>query len=131
MVHIRHSGLRERLSFFSPLRRTRDMECSISPHARFNILKGVFEEDDGELRGCPIGGRSKATMLHLGQYCSDAFKEPKVNELLNGLAKLFSCRYAALFGGSEDGMEKTLKELTSFHAFDKYPVPFQQKINSI
>ena len=76
------------------------MESDMTPRAWFNILRSTYEEDGGEYQhGHTLGGRFKALALHAGQfYRTHTFKEPRVDALLNGLARSFSCRYGSYLG---------------------------------
>jgi len=89
------------------------MESDLTPQARYNIL-WRFEEFDGEVDGYAQGGVSKSHALMGGQfYPRHIFKDRKVDLLLAGLAKLFSCRYAAI----GDPREK-LEALKTINKFD-------------
>jgi len=97
------------------------MENGMTPRARFNILKSTFEEDDGKDQdGHTLGGRCKAVALRIGRFYNIfCFKEPRVDALLDGLAKLFSCRYGSHGDQlTEEERNKQVKDLETFNTFN-------------
>lgn len=94
------------------------MESNLTPQARFNILS-AFDEDDGEEHGHKLGGRTKSHMLRVGQfYYRLVFKEPQVDSLLMGLARLFSCRYPFLGDQPSKKDQEDIQDLKTFNKFD-------------
>jgi len=57
-----------------------------------------------------------------GFYHQLTFKESKVDGLLNGLAKLFSCRYSTIGGPQDEAGKEKLRDLKTF---DKFNCAFQ------
>lgn len=98
------------------------MESDMTPRARFNILRSIFEEDDGEdQHGHKLGGQSKARALYIGWfYPVLTFNEPRVDMLLNRLAKLFSCRYGSYHGDqlTEEEKHRQIEDLETFNMFN-------------
>ena len=100
------------------------MESNVTPQTRFNLLKTMFEDEEGkDQHGNTLGGRYKDMTLRVGGfYHKDIFKEPRVDGLLNGLAKLFSCRYSIL---GDPRHEADAEKLRDLETFDKFSGTFQ------
>jgi len=97
------------------------VENTMTSQAPFNILKSVFNNDDGEDQlGHRLGGRFKAAVLFLGRFNSHfTFSEPRVDALLNGLARLFSWRYGPDSGDPlTEERDKQIQDLETLDAFD-------------
>ena len=92
------------------------MESSLGPELRFSVLSAFNDPDDGF--------KKMLTILNGSFHTEDCFNEPKVDTLLNGLARLFSCRY---YPWTEDRRteEERDKQRQDLEAFDKFDRTFE------